>query len=190
MEDSSTIDRPSSTRTDNSAVYQELHNIALAFMRNEPQGHTLQATGLVHEAWIRMSGHSGEKYARPEDRRRFLSAAATMMRRILVDHARTRATLRRGGDRLRLTSLDVAQQQTDRQDLDVLALDEALQGLARIDAQQARIVEFRFFGGLSLEDIAAELDLSVRTVGREWACAKAWLHRAIAATGADEPSSP
>jgi len=182
MQDTPTLDR--------SAVYQELHDIARAFMRNEPQGHTLQATALVHEAWIRMSAHTGESYARPEDRRRFLAAAATMMRRILVDHARTRATLRRGGDRLRLATLDVEEQQTDRQDLDLLALDEALQGLARIDAQQARIVEYRFFGGMTLDDIAAELGLSVRTVGREWACAKIWLQRAITDRTSDAKRAP
>ena len=181
---------PDTPTLDRSAVYQELHDIARAFMRNEPEGHTLQATALVHEAWIRMSGSAGESYARPEDRRRFLSAAATMMRRILVDHARTRATLRRGGDRLRLTSVDVQEQETDRQDLDLLALDEALQSLARIDPQQARIVEYRFFGGMTLDDIADELGLSVRTVGREWACAKAWLHRAIADTALDAEQAP
>lgn len=181
---------PDTPTLDRSAVYQELHDIARAFMRNEPQGHTLQATALVHEAWIRMSASSGESYTSPEDRRRFLSAAATMMRRILVDHARTRATLRRGGDRLRLLSVDVQEQETDRQDLDLLALDEALQGLARIDAQQARIVEYRFFGGMTLDDIAAELGLSVRTVGREWACAKAWLHRAITDTALDSEQAP
>jgi len=190
MEDTSTIGKSAGARADDATIYRELHEIALAYMRNEPQGHTLQATALVHEAWLRMNGRADEAYADPADRRRFLSAAATMMRRILVDHARTRATLRRGGNRVRLVALGEEEEQSDRQDLDLLALDEALGGLARIDPQQARIVEYRFFGGLTLGEIAAELDLSVRTVGREWACAKIWLYRAIGDPRTDGPEVP
>jgi len=160
-----------------SAVYDELRRIALGMMQSERVGHTLQATALVHEAWLRIAGKHGSEF---RDRRHFLAMVTTIMRRVLVDYARARATLRRGGKRMRLAIDELADSDTDRHDLDLLILDEALKRLARIDARQAKVVEYRQFGGLTLDEIAAEMDLSARTIDREWTCAKAWLFRELA----------
>ena len=164
------------TPVEETAVYEELRRIALGMMQAERTGHTLQATALVHEAWLRVAGKPWGEF---RDRRHFLAMVTRIMRRVLVDHARARATLRRGGKRLRLAAGELGDSDTDRRDLDLLTLDEALQRLARIDKRQAKVVEYRLFGGLTLDEIAAEMALSARTIDRDWACAKAWLFREL-----------
>jgi RNA polymerase sigma factor (TIGR02999 family) len=164
-------------------VYRELHDIARRLMRHERADHTLQATALVHEAFIRLLGDGQQDW---DSRRHFFAVAATAMRRILVDHARGRAADKRGGDWQRVDLDEPAV--VGRDDLDqVIAIDEALTRLAGWDARQARIVELRFFVGLSEEEIAQLLDVSVRTVKRDWRLARAWLHAELSAPRAGEP---
>ena len=173
---------PSSpTPPDDAEVYEALRRVAQRMMGSERASHTLQATALVHEAWLRVAKQEDGAKTRFRDRQHFMSTAAETMRRILVDHARTRATLRRGGQRLRLTIDPSCEPAAAGRDLDLLALDECLDRLAVLDARQAKIVEYRFFGGLTLDEIASELGLGARTVDREWACAKAWLFREMTA---------
>jgi RNA polymerase sigma factor (TIGR02999 family) len=160
-------------------VYEELRQLADRFLAAEKRGATLQPTALVHEAYLRLAGSDR---ARWENRAHFFGAAAQAIRRILVDRARARGAVRRGGERpLRLdTDAPLAEPGPS---IDVLALDEALAKLASIDAQKARVVELRFFGGLSVDETAATLGVSASTVDREWAFARAWLHRAISTEG-------
>ena len=160
-------------------VYEELRRLADRFLAAEQRGATLQPTALVHEAYLRLAGSDR---ARWENRAHFFGAAARAIRRILVDRARARGAVRRGGDRpLRLdTDAPLAEPGPS---LDVLALDEALAKLTSIDPQKARVVELRFFGGLSVDETAATLGISPSTVDRDWAFARAWLHRAIGAEG-------
>jgi RNA polymerase sigma factor (TIGR02999 family) len=155
-------------------VYDELHRLAHHYMRTERHGHTLQTTALVNEAYLRLVDVPRMAW---RDRAHFFAMAATMMRRILVDHARAHARDKRGGGVI-LTSLDenVA---APGQDLDVIALDEALERLARIDERQARLVELRYFAGLTIDESAEALGISTGTVKREWAIAKAWLYREL-----------
>jgi RNA polymerase sigma factor (TIGR02999 family) len=156
------------------AVYTELRRLAHHYMRGERTGHTLQTTALVHEAYLRLATVDRMQF---RDRAHFVAIAATMMRRILVDHARAHARDKRGGG-LSVTSIgDVAV--APRQTVDLMALDEALERLACMDAQQARIVELRFFGGLTIEETAEALGVSAKTVKRDWAIAKAWLHQEL-----------
>jgi RNA polymerase sigma factor (TIGR02999 family) len=153
-------------------VYDELRRLAHHYMRAERSDHVLQTTALVNEAYVRLAGMSRMQW---RDRTHFFAMAATQMRRILVDYARGRDAGKRGGG-VQVTSLgDLAADVPDR-GVDVTALDAALVELACFDAQQARIVELRFFGGLTMDETATALEISPATVGREWVSAKAWLY--------------
>jgi RNA polymerase sigma-70 factor, ECF subfamily len=156
-------------------VERELHRLARAYMRRERQGHTLQATALVNEVFLRLA-HS----ARPswQDRAHFVGIAARLMRQVLVDHARSRGYRKRGGG-VRRVPLDNALLITPEPELDVLAVDRALEAFAKIDRRKSQVVELRFFGGLSVEETAEVLGLSVETVKRDWRVAKLWLSREL-----------
>jgi len=157
------------------AVYAELRAAARAQLRHERSDHTLQATALVHEAYLRLLSGA---YPTWNDRQHFFRAAAEAMRRILVEHARGRARVKRGGNPIRVTLTDVASL-THQDPAEVLALDAAIRRLEEQDPTAADIVRLRFFAGLSVEETAATLDLSDRTVKREWAFARAWLFNAL-----------
>ncbi len=155
-------------------VYDELRRRAAAYLRRERRGHTLRPTDLVHEAYLRLS----DQNAGFQNREQFFGVAARLMRRILVDHARSRAALKRGaGMRVTMTE-DMAPAPPERQP-DLLDLDAALDELAALDERQTRLVELRFFGGLKLEEAARSLGVSQATAYRDWALAKAWLHRRL-----------
>jgi RNA polymerase sigma factor (TIGR02999 family) len=153
-------------------VYKELHRLAGRHMLREPAGNSFQATALVHEVYLRLIDQSRVNW---ENRSHFFAIAARLMRRILVDHARARRAAKRPqpGRQVSLTDLPLG---VEFQTVEVLALDEALEQLETIDPRQARIVEMRFIAGLSEEEIACALDVSVRTVKREWRIARAWLY--------------
>jgi len=158
------------------AMYEELRRIAAGFLRNERPDHTLQPTALVHEAYLRMADHRQSTW---QNRAQLLGIFARMMRRILLDHAGARARLKRGGkDAVRIT-FDESFGIAERSELDLHEIDEALQRLRVIDPNQEKIVEMRFFGGLTVEEIAKALDISPATVKREWSFAKRWLHREL-----------
>jgi RNA polymerase sigma factor (TIGR02999 family) len=161
-------------------VYDELRRLADGYVRRE-RAHSVQATDLVHEAFLRLG-----KERRPQWRNRthFLAIAAISMRRLLVERARARGASKRGGGRVQVT-LDEGLLAGGGEDeaVDLIAMDRALAELAAIDAQQARIVELRFFGGLSVEETAEALEISPATVKRHWTVARAWLHRALEGTG-------
>ena len=154
-------------------VYGELHRLAKRYLRRERSDHTLQSTALVHEAYLRMVDQKGMQW---QNRAHFFAVAAQMIRRILVDHARTHKAEKRGGGAPKL-ALDEAIGVPQRRDLNLVALDDAINALAGFDPQQGRIVELRFFGGLSIEETAEVLNISPATVKRDWAVAKAWLYR-------------
>ncbi len=154
-----------------SLVYQELRRIARQCLASQRPGHTLQSTALVHEAYLRLVDHTSVHW---ENRVHFFAVAAQLMRRILVDHARKQRAAKRGGGNLTL-SLDEAVAPAAMRAVDLIALDDALTGLAALDSRQSQIVELRFFGGLSIEDTSQLLDISPATVKREWATARAWL---------------
>lgn len=157
-------------------VYQELRGIAQSAMGADDGAQTLQPTALVHEAWIRMAGAgASQQFA---SRAHFLGVASKAMRSVLVDHARKRATFKRGGERERLLLEDVVEL-FEESATDLLGLDSALEKLARVDAQLARIVELRFFGGCSVEDTAGALGVSEPTVVRGWRVARMWLRREL-----------
>lgn len=156
-----------------SVLYGELHRIASMHMSKERSEHTLQPTALVHEAYLRLVG-GGLEGCHYNDRHHFVAAASIAMRRILVNHAKANSTEKRGGGRP-LVDLDHATASFNDRSIDLLALDEALEQLAERDATQARLVELRFFGGMSVEECAEHLKVSERTVHYEWAHAKAWL---------------
>jgi RNA polymerase sigma-70 factor, ECF subfamily len=156
-------------------TYDELRRLAASYLRAERRDHTLQPTALVHEAWCRLAA---QQRASSIGRESFVAQAAVVMRRILVDHARARRAAKRGGGGERVT-IDVADIADRAGDIDVLALDEALDRLRALSAVQASLVDFRFFGGLTLEEAAALLGIPSRAADREWACAKAWLFRAL-----------
>ena len=156
-------------------VYDELRRQAKRYLRHERAGHTLQTTALIHEAYLRLID---QKNVHWQNRAHFFGIAAQLMRRILVDHARTRGRAKRGGSDVRV-SLGEATVIAKAQDLDVVALDEALNRLAEIDEQQSKIVELKFFSGLTVEETAEVLNISQATVKRDWSMAKAWLHREI-----------
>jgi RNA polymerase sigma factor (TIGR02999 family) len=156
-------------------VYGELRRLAARYVRHERPGHSLQATALVHEAYLRLLKDDDLSF---ENRAHFLGIAARSMRQILVEHARARDAAKRGGERRRIT-LDEAVAAGQPLDVDLLAVDEALERLARRDAQHARIVELRFFGGLTNEETAEALGVSPATVKRAWAVARAWLFREL-----------
>lgn len=160
-------------------VYSELRQLAQHYLRKERSDHTLQSTALVHEAYMRLAGQSPPQW---QNRAHFFGIAAHLMRQILVEHARGRAAAKRGGGATRMTldeslgmSIAIAQQN----EIDVIVLDKALQDLTELDAQQGRIVELRFFGGLTIEDTSEVLGISPATVKREWVTARAWLFRAM-----------
>jgi RNA polymerase sigma-70 factor, ECF subfamily len=156
-------------------VYPELHRIAKRYFRRERLGHTLQTTALVHEAYLRLVN---QRLADCEDQAHFLGVAAFLMRRILVNHARGRQSAKRGSDPVPVTldeAIAVAEQRAD----EVLAVDQALTRLAGLDAEQARLVEMHFFGGMGFDEIAVALGVSVPTAKRRWASARAWLSREL-----------
>jgi RNA polymerase sigma factor (TIGR02999 family) len=162
-------------------VYDDLRRVAGRRLRLEREGHTLSATALVHEAYLRLMG---QQPSRLENRSHFFAVASELMRRILVDHARRRAASKRGGGAVRLT-LDPAMVPGASPDLDLVAVDDALTELATLDPRQARIVEMRFFGGLSAEEAAGVLGISRATVERDWGLARAWLYRRLRSGPAD-----
>jgi RNA polymerase sigma factor (TIGR02999 family) len=154
-------------------VYDELRRLARQCLASQRPDHTLQSTALVHEAYVRLVKHSSVHW---ENRVHFFAVAAQLMRRILVDHARKRLAAKRGGNRLTLT-LDDAIALPKKRELDLVALDDALNELAELDQRQSHIVELRFFGGLSIEDASHQLGISPATVKREWATARTWLYQ-------------
>jgi RNA polymerase sigma-70 factor (ECF subfamily) len=156
-------------------VYEELHRLAAAYMRRERAEHTLQTSALVHEAYIKLVD---SRRVRWQNRAHFLAVAAKLMRRILVDFARSRQYQKRGGDWQQVT-LDEKLGVTTRLDSDLVALDAALEEFAKLDPRKARVIELRFFGGLSLEETSEVLQVSTDTVGRDWRAAKAWLVREL-----------
>ena len=166
-------------------LYAELRHIAAALMARERRAATLQPTALVHEAYLRLLGNGNVEW---QSRAHFLGAAAQAMRRILIEHARKRLRLKRGGERDRVTLTD-GQLQYDANPEQLLELERALIKLESRDREMARVVELRYFGGLTVEETAAVLGSSVRTVHRQWAGARAWLHRELAGGGAVDGES-
>jgi RNA polymerase sigma factor (TIGR02999 family) len=160
-------------------VYRELHRQAQRYMRGQSPGHTLQATALVNEAYLRLAGTDPVDW---KSRAHFFGVAAKAMRSMLVDHARARRASKRGGgaEPVTLTAADEA----GAQQVEVLELDETLQRLADLDPRKANLVELRWFGGLSIEEAAEVLDVSPATAKREWRTARAWLRRELAPSGA------
>jgi RNA polymerase sigma-70 factor, ECF subfamily len=156
-------------------VYDELRKLARSYLARERPGHTLQTTALVNEAYLRLVDQKSVQW---QNRAHFFGIASQMMRRILVDHARSRHYKKRGGD-THLVSLDQAVVVSPERAAEVVALDDALTSLAEIDPRKSHMVEMRFFGGLSIEETAEVLGLSPGTVMRDWTLAKAWLRREI-----------
>ena len=154
-------------------VYKELRRLAHFQLRNERPSHTLQSAALVHEAYLRLVGMSPRQW---ESSTHFFAIAAQLMRQILVDYARRHGAAKRGASIPKL-SLEDATMMPRRKAVDVVALDDALIGLAKIDVRQSRVVELRFFAGLSLEQISDVLEIAPATVQRDWTAARAWLHR-------------
>lgn len=156
-------------------VYDELRRLAHHYMGRERPGHTLQTSALVNEAYVRLIDWKNVQW---QSRAHFFAVSAQLMRRILVDFARTRGYAKRGGGALAV-SLDEAAFVSGDKGADIVALDEALRSLAELDARQSRVVELRFFGGLSVEETAEVLKVSAGTVRRDWSLARAWLHREL-----------
>ena len=158
-------------------IYNELRRLAARFLRDEREGHTLQPTALVHEAYLRLAGQNRAEW---HNRAQFMAVAAQVMRRILVDYARQHVAAKRGGgapiSELGLHEASAGAEQSE----ETLAIDEALARLAALDPQQAHVVEMRYFGGLTVEETADALGIAPRTVKRDWAMAKAWLRMEIA----------
>ncbi|MFZ1927557.1 MAG: sigma-70 family RNA polymerase sigma factor [Candidatus Sulfotelmatobacter sp.] len=161
-------------------VYEELRRLARHYMRGEKSGHSLQTTALVNEAYIRLTDYNRMQW---ENRAHFFAISAQLMRRILVDHAR-RHNLKRGGGVQHVLLEDTAVIGGERNE-DLVALDDALHALARIDSRKARVVELRFFGGLSVEETAEVLRVSAVTVMRDWSTARAWLYREMSGAAGD-----
>jgi RNA polymerase sigma factor (TIGR02999 family) len=159
-------------------VYQELHRLAHHYLRGQRPNHTLQSTALVHEAYLRLSRQNPAHFA---DRNHFFAVAALCMRQILVEYARSRRAVKRDAG-YRLT-LDDSMSLLKGRSAELVALDEALKDLARLDPQQSQIVELRFFGGLSIEETAQVLSISPATVKRHWTTARVWLHREMSRVG-------
>jgi RNA polymerase sigma factor (TIGR02999 family) len=156
-------------------VHEELHRLARGYLARERPGHTLQPTALINEAYLKLVGERDMKW---QSRSHFVAVAAQLMRYILVDHCRKKQYTKRGGDLLRVTfdeNLDVA----ERPSADLMALDDALEKLAKQDERKSRIAELRYFGGLSVEETAEALSVSVATVTRDWRLTKAWLQREL-----------
>ncbi|HEX3248436.1 MAG TPA: sigma-70 family RNA polymerase sigma factor [Pyrinomonadaceae bacterium] len=157
------------------AVYDELRRLAQHYLSRERAGHTLQTTALVHEAYLRLVD---QKTVDWQNRSQFFGIAAQMMRRILINHARERNAQKRQGYATKV-SLDEAISLFETREVDLVALDEALNALAALDPQQAQVVELRFFGGLTIEEVAEVMDISPATTKREWDSAKLWLRRQL-----------
>lgn len=156
-------------------VYRELHRMAERYMRRERPNHTLQASALIHEAYLRLVD---QREAPWQSRGQFFALSAKLMRRILVDHARSKGYAKRGANARQVT-LDEGVATSGKRAADVLALDDALEDLEALDPRKSQIVEMRFFAGFSLEETAEALEISVPTVEREWRAARAWLHKAM-----------
>ena len=156
-------------------VYNELRRIANHYLQAERPDHTLQSTALVHEAYVRMAEQDLPQW---QNRAHFFAVAAQLMRQILVDHARSHRASKRGGNVYKM-ALDEAEQEPLAVDVDIIALDDALKSLCEMDSQQSRVVELKFFGGLSIEDTAEVLGISASTVKRDWITARAWLYREL-----------
>jgi RNA polymerase sigma factor (TIGR02999 family) len=161
-------------------VYEELHRLASRYLSHETPGHTLQPTALVHEAYLRLIDQRRVDW---RNRAQFLGVAASMMRRILVNHARDRAAHKRGRNAERV-SLSLVESPSGRPDVELIALEEALERLGALDERKSRVVELKFFGGLTIDEIAEVLQVSVVTVERDWAFARVWLYDAIEGSGA------
>jgi RNA polymerase sigma factor (TIGR02999 family) len=162
-------------------VYQELHRLARGYMGRERAGHTLQTTALVNEAYLRLIDSSRVRW---QNRAHFFAVSAQLMRRILVDFARSRNYQKRGGEMPRV-SLSEAFEVAEEQETDLVALDDALTALAKVDPRKSQVIELRFFGGLSVEETAEVLQVSPDTVMRDWRLAKMWLLREISKEGKD-----
>jgi RNA polymerase sigma factor (TIGR02999 family) len=156
-------------------VYKELRRLAHVHLQKERPDHTLQSAALVHEAYLRLIGLSAPQW---ESRAHFFAIAAGLMRQILVDYARRHTAKKRAGSLCKV-SLNDATTASRRKDVDVVALDDALKTLAKIDPRQSRVVELRFFAGLSLQEISDAMEIAPATVQRDWTAARAWLHREI-----------
>ncbi len=165
-------------------VYEELRDLAAHYIRRERPDHTLQPTALVHEAYMRLAGHFEQHGADWRDRTHFFGVAARVMRQVLVDHARAHQAAKRGSGQARVT-LSEGVRLVEEETIDLLALDVALTRLASLDADQARLVELRFFAGLTVEETAEVVGRSPTSVKREWRAARAWLHREL--SGAETP---
>jgi RNA polymerase sigma factor (TIGR02999 family) len=163
-------------------VYEELHRLAARYMRRESPGHTLQTSALVNEAFLRLIDQQQVDW---QNRAHFFGIAAQLMRRILLDHARSHTRAKRGGG-ARQVSFDEAAIVSGQRAAELIALDDALNALAAFDSRKSRIVELRFFGGLTNEEVAEVTGMSLRTIEREWRKAKAWLHHAISKGEPDE----
>jgi RNA polymerase sigma factor (TIGR02999 family) len=163
-------------------VYPELRRLAKRHMNRENPGHTLQTSALINEAYLKLVDQQNVQW---QNRAHFFAVAAQVMRHILVDHARTRNYVKRGGGAPKLP-LDEAADLTERRAAELVALDDALRDLARLDERRSQIIELRFFGGLSLEETAEVMNISPSTVQREWRAAKAWLHHTIE----NKPTNP
>ena len=163
-------------------IYDELRRLARGFLRRERPGHTLQPTALVHEAFLRLIDQSRVDW---RNRAHFFGLAAQMMRQILIDHARGHARAKRGGA-MRQVSFEETAIVSEERAAELIALDDALTALAAFDSSKSRIVELRFFGGLTNEEVGEVMGMSLRTVEREWRKAKAWLRRAISKGESDE----
>jgi RNA polymerase sigma factor (TIGR02999 family) len=160
-------------------VRKELHRLAAHYMAEEPRGHDLQPTALINEAYLRLVDWKNIQWS---DRAHFFGMAANMMRRVLVDYARSRDRLKRGGEAIQVSFTEAANVPVP-QSADVLALDKALRELEKIDSRKSQIVEMRFFGGLSQEETSEALHVSVATVRRDWSLARAWLARELKKKG-------
>jgi len=158
-------------------VYDELRRLAHHYLQRERSDHTLQSTALVHEAYLRLAGPSAPQW---QNRAHFFGIAARVMRQILVEYARAHSAAKRGGASACKVTLDEALEIQQKTDVDVIALDGALDRLSEMDPQQSRIVELRFFTGLTIEDTSEVMGISPATVKRDWTSARAWLHREIA----------
>ena len=170
-------------------VYAELRQLAAHYLRRERSAHTLQPTALVNEMYVRLAGHVGQHGAAWEDASHFFGIAARVMRQVLVDYARATGAAKRGAGRLRVT-LSELNHMTPGPDIDILALEAALTRLATLDADQAHLVELRFFAGLTLEEAADVLGRSPSTLKRDWRSARAWLQRELSGTNPFAASDP
>jgi len=166
-------------------VYEELHRLASHYLRRERSNHTLQTTALVHEAYLRLVDQKNSNW---QNRAQFFGVAAQMMRRILIDYARSHRASKRGGSYRRL-SLSETAILYENKNADLMVLDQMLDQLAVIDPQQSRVVELRIFAGLTVEETAEVMGISSRTVKREWSMARAWLHQQIKRTGTANKSN-